>query len=85
MHYLCFYRTSQADSFEQAKKDGALRAYPVDPPSESYGSMRVEAVGDLMDVIDMAVDMMDSQERIEYFLVDESYRILKRSPEDNVG
>lgn len=85
MHYLYFYRTSQADSFEQAKKDGALRWYPVDPPLMEYDSMRVGSIGDLMDVIDMAVDMMDSQERIEYFLLDESYRILKRSSEDNVG
>jgi hypothetical protein len=64
-----FYRTSQAASYEDAKKDGAVRWYPVDEPQDFYDSMRVGHIGDLMDVIDVAVEMMDAGEEIEYVLL----------------
>ena len=65
--WLEFYRTSQAGSYDEAKKDGALRAYPVDPPVIDE-TIRSGPVGDLMDVIDMGVEMMDSCEVINYYL-----------------
>ena len=66
--YLEFYRLSQAGSYAEAKETGALRRYPVDEPMAIEEGMRVYAVGDLMDVIDMAVEMVDSSERVNYYL-----------------
>ena len=65
--WLEFYRTSQASTYEEAKETGALRAYPVDPPVIDE-TIRSGPVGDLMDVIDMGVEMMDSNEVINYYL-----------------
>lgn len=66
--YLEFYRTSQAQSYAEAKKDGSLRQYPVDPPMQVEEGMRAHSIGDMMDVIDMACDMMDSEEIVNYYL-----------------
>ena len=63
-----FYRTSQAGSYAEAKEDGALRRYPVDPPMQVEEGMRAHSIGDMMDVIDMACDMMDSEEIVNYYL-----------------
>tara|TARA_R110000868_G_scaffold2296_4_gene17111 strand:+ start:1417 stop:1923 length:507 start_codon:yes stop_codon:yes gene_type:complete len=65
--WLEFYRTSQASTYEEAKETGALRVYPVDPPVIDE-TIRSGPVGDLMDVIDMGVEMMDSCEVINYYL-----------------
>jgi hypothetical protein len=66
--YLEFYRTSQAGSYAEAKEDGSLRQYPVDPPMQVEEGMRAHSIGDMMDVIDMACDMMDSEEIVNYYL-----------------
>ena len=66
--YLEFYRLSQAGSYDEAKEDGSLRQYPVDPPMQVEEGMRAHSIGDMMDVIDMACDMMDSSEKVNYYL-----------------
>jgi hypothetical protein len=52
----------------QAKKDGALRSYPVEEQLSGYTELRVGQIGDLMDIIDVAVGMMDAGETINYYL-----------------
>ena len=66
--YLEFYRTSQAQSYAEAKEYGSLRQYPVDPPMQVEEGMRAHSIGDMMDVIDMAAEMMDSGEIVNYYL-----------------
>ena len=66
--YLEFYRLSQAGSYDEAKETGCLRQYPVDPPMQVEEGMRAHIIGDMMDVIDRAVEMMDSSELINYYL-----------------
>ena len=63
-----FYRTSQAGSYAEAKEDGSLRQYPVDPPMQIEEGMRAHSIGDMMDVIDMACDMMEHEAKINYYL-----------------
>ena len=46
--YLEFYRLSQAGSYDEAKEDGALRRYPVDPPMQVEEGMRAHSIGDMM-------------------------------------
>jgi len=66
--YLEFYRLSQAGAYDEAKETGCLRQYPVDPPMQVEEGMRAHIIGDMMDVIDMAVEMVDSSEKVNYYL-----------------
>lgn len=67
-----FYRTSQASSYAEAKKDGSLRVHEIDDeprlPLEEADPFTYSPLADLVILINEACDMMDSSEKVNYYL-----------------
>ena len=67
-----FYRTSQAGSYDEAKKDGSLRVYELDDeprlPLEEADPFTYAPLADLVILVDQACDMMEHGAKINYYL-----------------
>jgi hypothetical protein len=69
-----FYRDDQASSYEQAKKDGAVREIWVEEPElfKLYPNpFNHGQIADLIEVIDKATDMMEGGAVINYYLTED--------------
>lgn len=75
-----FYRDDQAKDYNHAYNTGALRTYPVDPPDNRDDPLMSGAIGNLLDVILLATDMMEHEAKILFFLTEDSL-IVARFPE----
>lgn len=75
MAKLCFYRTSQATSFSQAEREGATRTITI-PNDDGHNLLSKGPAADAVDLIARAVDMMDGDEQIAYFLFTDDHKLL---------
>ena len=80
-----FYRTSQAGSYDEAKKDGSLRVYDLDDeprlPLEEADPFTCSPLADLVILLDPACDMMDASEKVNYYLTCDGEIVAKEEAE----